>query len=168
MQYKDQADRERTFTALTLNEELRQINALNGVLQKCSEFDGEKLKGYNIYQLAIDLKAKLTGLQYDYLNLKLGAASLQKLKERRPEIFPEVEMPSQDDDREMSFSEEKMNPALPTVLDVSGLTKEAWGTLTNTAKKQIHDAVRDGKTDFAKELAKKLAKTAVELVPLML
>jgi len=44
------------------------------------------------------------------------------------------------------------------------LTKEGWGALSNAAKKQLHDAVRDGKTD----VAKKLAKTAVELVPLFL
>ncbi len=65
---------------------------------------------------------------------------------------------------EPPFDDKKMNPALPTVLDVSGLTKEAWGALTNSAKKQIHDAVRDGKTD----IAKKLAETALAAVPLIL
>ena len=92
---KDTADRERVFTTLNLSDELKQINALNGVLQKASIFDGETLKGFNIYQLAIDLQAKLTELQYDYLQLKLGADSLEKLKERRPAIFPEVTIPNE-------------------------------------------------------------------------
>lgn len=65
---------------------------------------------------------------------------------------------------ETPFAEATMNPALPTVLDISGLTKEAWEALTNSAKKQIHDAVRDGKTD----IAKKLARTALAAVPLIL
>jgi hypothetical protein len=90
---KDTADRDRVFPALKLNNELKQINALNGVLQKASEFEGEKLKGYNIFQLAIDINAKLTLLQQEYLTLKLGADSMKQLKERNPSIFPEVDLP---------------------------------------------------------------------------
>ncbi len=157
---KDQADRERTFSALTLNEELKQINALNGVLQKCSEFDGEKLKGYNIYQLAIDLKAKLTGIQYDYLKLKLGTASLQKLEERRPDIFPEVDALSQTDGKEATFSEENMNPPLDRVLAVTGLNKEEWEQLSNAKKQEIHSIVKNNKPDRAKQLISSVIKLA--------
>jgi hypothetical protein len=90
---KDNADRERVLTALQLNDELKQVNALNGILQKASEYDDDKLKGYNIYQLANDLQAKLTPLQHEYLKMKLGAEPLEKLEERRPDILPNFHLP---------------------------------------------------------------------------
>ncbi|MGE5574535.1 MAG: hypothetical protein ACM3UL_00215 [Ignavibacteria bacterium] len=92
---KDTADRERIFAALKLSDQLQQINAYNGLLQKVSQFDGEKLKGYNVYQLALDIRAKLTPLQCEYLTLKIGSDSMETLRQRRPDIFPEVTLQSQ-------------------------------------------------------------------------
>lgn len=106
---KDTADKEQVFQVLKLVNELKQINALNGVLQKASEFEGERLIGYNIYQLAIDITAKLTLLQHEYLTLKLGSDSMKQLEERNPSIFPEVALQvelSDESDKEESAIDE--------------------------------------------------------------
>jgi hypothetical protein len=102
---KDTADRDCVFSALKLTDELQQINAYNGLLQKASQFDGEKLKGYNIYQLAVDVKAKLTPLQYEYLTLKIGSDSMEQLRERRPEIFPDDILPDESQKEETATEE---------------------------------------------------------------
>ncbi len=94
---KDTSDRNRVFTTLKLGDELRQINAYNEILQKASEFDGENLKGYNIYQLAIDIKAQMTELQYEYLRLKIGHEAILKLEQLNPNVFPKVILPEENE-----------------------------------------------------------------------
>ncbi len=149
---KDGADRERVFEELGLGEELKEINAINVNLQKASIFKDNDLKGYNLHIIANDLRAKPTTLQAEYLNMKIGNDAFAKLKKRRPDLFPEINAFTGDDE-ETFFDEENLNPALPTVLAVSALSKAAWKALPNSLKKQIHDAVRAGKTDLAKRLA---------------
>lgn len=95
---KDNADRERVFEALALSEELKEINAVNVILGKASMYKGDELKSYNLHIVANELRANLTPLQQDYLSLKIGKDAFAKLKERRPEMFPEPKMFSEEVD----------------------------------------------------------------------
>lgn len=165
---KDNDDRIRSFEALGLTDQLKQMDAMNRELEKASIFKDSTFKGYNSFTLANELRAELTPLQQEYLNFKIGNDAYEALKKQRPNIFPKTANQATEKEslttEEEAFDETTMNPALPTVLSISGLSQEAWGALTNAAKKQIHDAVRDGKTD----IAKKLAKTAITAIPLIL
>lgn len=149
---KDGEDRTKVFEHLGLDDELKQINAINEKLQEASIFKDNVLQGYNLYKIALNLRAKLTPLQIEYLQMKLGNDASVKLNERRPDLFPELDAFTGDDE-EAFFDEENINPALPVVLAVAELSKTAWKALPNSLKKKIHDAVKTGNTALAKRLA---------------
>lgn len=48
----------------------------------------------------------------------------------------------------------KMNPALETVLLVASISREAWNRLPDKRKAQIHEAVRLGRIEVARRLAR--------------
>ncbi|MGD6851106.1 MAG: hypothetical protein ACQCN6_03500 [Candidatus Bathyarchaeia archaeon] len=103
---RDNQDRERVFIALALTDELQQINALNDAIQKASIFEGEKLQSCNIYKLAIELKAKLTPLQLDYLTIVFGKDAMEILLKRRPDIIPDETLPDDSQKEEAADDEE--------------------------------------------------------------
>jgi len=152
---KDTSDRHRVFAALSLNEALQQIEAINGTLDKAARFNGDQFLGFNLYTIANELRAPMTILQLEYLTLKLGNEAIAKLQERIPEKFPNLNV-SNESDKNAVLDEATMNPALETVLAVAEISEAAWKALPKALQKQIHEAVRVGKTALAKKLASKI------------
>lgn len=163
---KDTADRQRVFDALSLNEALQQIEAMNGILDKAARFNGEQFVGFNLYTIANELRAPMTILQLEYLTLKLGNEAIVKLQERIPEKFPDLDV-GNGSDKKAALDNASMNPALERVLEVIALSKAAWKALPEALKEQIHEAVRVGKTELAKKLASQigLESETVDLFP---
>ncbi len=163
---KDTADRQRVFNALALDASLQEIEAMNVVLDKAARFNGEQFIGYNVHTIAIELRAPMTILQLEYLTLKLGSEAIAKLQERIPEKYPDLNL-GNGSDRKAPLDEASMNPALEPVLVATALSKAAWKALPEPLKKQIHEAVRIGKIDFAKKLASQVGITpeTVDLFP---
>jgi hypothetical protein len=162
---KDLADRQRVFKALALDASMQEIDAMNVVLDKAANFNGEQFLGYNVYTIANELRAPMTILQLEYLTLKLGSEAIAKLRERISEKFPDLNIANVRD--KATFDETEMNPALETVLVATALSKAAWKALPEPLQKQIHEAVRVGKTDLAKKLASTIgvASEIVDLFP---
>lgn len=150
---KDMADRQRVFTALKLEAPIEEIDAMNTVLDKAARFNGEQCMGYNVHALANEIRAVLTILQLEYLQLKLGSEAIEKLRQRIPEKFPNLENSKE------ALDEGSMNPALETVLAVADISRTSWDALPNSWKRQIHEAVRNGSIDLAKSLVSKAMKT---------
>lgn len=149
---KDAADRQRVFNHLALDAPLQEIDAINIILDKAARFNGDQFIGYNVHEIANELRAPMTILQFEYLQLKLGNEAIAKLQERIPDKFPDLNL-SDGNAKKALLDEAAMNPALETVLAVTALSKAAWKALPEPLKKQIHEAVRVGKTDLAKKLA---------------
>lgn len=124
---KDQKDRERTFGALNLSEELQIIDGMNRELEKASIIQNGELKGYNLHLLSHELKAKLLPLESAYLKLKIGKDAFAKLQERRPDLCPKPTITNESDKKVLD--EATMNPALETVLAVTALSKATWKAL---------------------------------------
>ena len=62
---------------------------------------------------------------------------------------------------EEPFDESQMNPALPTVLKVSGLSSETWSKLPASLKKSLHSAVKSGNLDMVRDIALEIGKGAL-------
>lgn len=161
---KDKDDRVRVFQALGLVEPLKAIDEVNRILEKASDFNGSNFKGYVYFTLANEIRAELTHVQAEYLNMKIGIEAFEKLKERRPNIFPKLTCFT-GEDREETFNEATINPALETVLAVTALSKATWKALPDSIKKQIHDAVKNGKLEIVKKLVSSIGDDS-ELVEL--
>lgn len=152
---KDVTDRQRVFEALGLITSLDEINTMNAMLEKVSKFQDGRLLGFNLNMLAHNIRAKLTPLQEKYLALKLGTASINKLKQHiinkfpQPQIFKDMEKPSSE------------NPAVETVLAVVQVSEQAWKALPEPIRKQVHEAVAKGQLEWAKGLVTG-AKTVIE------
>lgn len=153
---KDIADRQRVFAALALDASLQEIDALNVILEKASRFKGEQFIGYNTYTIANEIRAPLTVLQLEYLQLKLGNEVIAKIQERIPEKFPELVC--RESDKEAMLDDATMNPALETVLAVAQISKATWEAFPDSWKKRIHEAVRVGSVDVVKKLVSQAMK----------
>ncbi len=148
---RDMADRQRVFTALKLEAQIEEIDAMNTVLDKAARFNGEQCIGYNVHTIANEIRAPLTVLQLEYLQLKLGIEAIAKLQQRIPEKFSDLNL-AKESDMKATFDEVSMNPALETVLAVAQISKTTWEALPDSWKKRIHEAVRGGSIDLAKSL----------------
>lgn len=95
---KDQKDRERVFDALGLTEEINEINVVSAILENASIFKDGIHVGYSTPKLANEMRAKLSPIQMEFLNLKIGNEAFAKLKEKRPDLFPEVNVFAAADD----------------------------------------------------------------------
>jgi hypothetical protein len=154
---RDMADRQRVFTTLRLVAPIEEIDAINAVLDKAARFNGEQCIGYNIHTLANEIRAGLTVLQLEYLQLKLGSEAIAKLQQRIPERFPDLSN-SKEIDKKATSDDEEMNPALETVLTVAQISKSTWDAFPEEWKKRIHESVRDGSVDLAKKLVSQALK----------
>jgi hypothetical protein len=162
---RDATDRKRVFQTLGLAKDYDELTLMAGILEKSASLNRDgSVANYSVPQIANEIRLELSPIQIEFLQLSLGRKAVDAVRSRIREKFPDINLDEETPKDEQPFDEENMNPALPVVLDKSGLTKEAWAALSNSAKKQIHDTVHDGKTD----IAKKLAKTALEAVPLIL
>jgi hypothetical protein len=144
---KDSADRQRTFEALGLVTELDQITTMNEFLEKASKFKDGKLLGFNINQIAHEIRAKLTPLQVQYLTMKLGLESINKLRQLTISKFPKIEIFT-----EKSTEETSMNPAVETILAALQIGRATWNMLPQETRQQIHEAVAQGQLELAKGL----------------
>jgi hypothetical protein len=166
---KDENDRKRVFEALGLNDALNQIAAANSAFEQAAIFKDSQLVSYNEFTFANQLKAVQTPLQVEYIMSQISTDAFEKLKKLRPDIFLKesaIDEESEQDQTDEDF-DETLNPALETVLAVTALSKTAWQALPKTQKKQIHDAVKNGKVEIAKKIASGIetAAEAVELFP---
>lgn len=95
---KDEKDRTRTFEALGLTDALRAFQEVDRILQKATIVNADgTFKAYNEYTIANELKAVQTPVQIEYLESKIGADALIKLKTQRPNVFPKVLSLSEED-----------------------------------------------------------------------
>lgn len=144
---KDRADRQRVFEALSLVTELDQINTMNVVLEKASKLQDGKLLGFNVNRIAHEIRAKLTPLQVQYLRMKLGSESINKLQQLTINRFPKIEI-----FKEKSTEETSMNPAVETILAALAISRATWNALPDGTKQQIHELVAMGQLELAKGL----------------
>ena len=142
---KDLADRQRVFEALSLVTELDQISTMNAVLEKASKLQDGRLLGFNINKIAHEIRAKLTPLQVQYLTLKLGSETIEKLQQLTINKFPKIEIFK-------ATEESPMNPAVETILAVLSISRATWDALPDGTKQQIHDAVAKGQLELARGL----------------
>ena len=89
---RDRKDRERVFSIYGLTEDLNEVNDIDIILEKAAIFKDEQLVGYSAPRLANEIRAKLPLIQAEYLNLKIGNEAFTRLKERRPDLFPDLNL----------------------------------------------------------------------------
>lgn len=153
---RDATDRKRTFEALGLTKDWEELNLTASILDKAANRNKDgTIANYSLLQVANEIRIELSQIQIEHLQIVLGQKSVEAIRERAKGKFPELQL-----DEEKSFSEKTMNPALDTVLAVTGLSKEAWTPLPDSEKQKIHDAVRDGKLDLVKKIVSGIAKVA--------